>query len=318
MKNSLVAVAAAALAIAGAAAQEFPSKPLRIIVPNPPGGTVDIVARTVGQRIAPALGRAVLVEPHPGADTVIGTDMVARAAPDGHTILLATATLAVNPIQRKLPYDGVNGFVPVALLVTTPNVIAVHPSVKARSLAELIALARDHPGEINLASGFQASSMHLAAERLQQLAGVRFNYIPYQGAVQAALAAASGHAQVVLAPLSDAAPHIASGKLLPLAVTSAERFPLLKDVPTVAESGFPGFQSVQWFGAVVPAGTPRASIAKLSAAMQEALEDSEVRATFAKIGLVPRPMGPESFAQFIQGERVRFATAIREANVKIE
>ncbi|HST02608.1 MAG TPA: tripartite tricarboxylate transporter substrate binding protein, partial [Usitatibacter sp.] len=202
--------------------------------------------------------------------------------------------------------------------VTTPNVIAVHPSVKANDLAQLIALARSRPGEMSLASGFQASSMHLAAERLQQLAGVRFNYIPYQGAVQAALAAASGHAEVVLAPLSDAAPHIASGRLRAIAVTSAERFALLKDVPTVAESGYPGFQAVQWFGAVAPAGTPKAAIARLSAEMQRALEDRQVRATFAKLGLVATPMGPEAFDQFIKGERVRLAASVREANVKVE
>ena len=253
---------------AAAWSEDFPSRPLRIVVPNPPGGTVDIVARAVGQEIGQRFGQPVVVEPKPGGNSLIGMDMVARAAPDGYTILLASSHLTVNPLVRKLPYDGLNAFAPVALLASTPNVIAVHPSVPVKSLQELIALAKARPNELNYASSTPGSGIHLAAEKFKALAGIEMNYVPYQGGVQAVLAVVGGHAGVVFAPLSDAAPHIASGKLRPLAVTSLQRFDQMKDLPTFAESGFPGFEALPWFGAVVPAGTPKPVISRLSAEMR--------------------------------------------------
>jgi tripartite-type tricarboxylate transporter receptor subunit TctC len=309
----------AALALSGIAwAQDFPTKPLRIVVPNPPGGTVDIVARAVARGLGPSLGQSVIVDIKPGGNNIIGTEMVARAAPDGHTILLASTHLTINPLMRKLPYDGMKAFAPVALLASTPNVIAVHPSVPAKTLQELVALARARPNELNLASSTVGSGIHLAAERFKSLAGIEMNYVPYQGGVQAVLAVVGGHAGVVFAPLSDAAPHIASGKLRVLAVTSLQRSELLKDVPTLAESGFPGFEALQWFGAVVPAGTPKPVIARLSLEMLRALENAEVQSMFAKLGISPTPLAPEQFEAFLRGETRMFAAVIRDSNIKAE
>jgi tripartite-type tricarboxylate transporter receptor subunit TctC len=313
-----VTVLIAALALSSAWAQDFPSKTLRIVVPNPPGGTVDIVARAVAQGLGASLGQNVIVDLKPGGNNIIGSEMVARAAPDGHTILLAATHLTINPLIRKLPYDGLNAFAPVALLASTPNVIAVHPSIPATSLRELVALAKARPNELNCAAGNPASGIHLAAERFKSLAGIQMNYIPYQGGIQAALAVVGGHADVLVAPLSDAAPHIASGKLRALAVTSLQRFAQMKDVPTLAESGFPGFESLQWFGAVVPAGTPKAVIARLSAEMRRSLENPEVQAMFAKLGISTTPLGAEQFEDFLRSETRMFAAVLRDTQIKAE
>ena len=246
---SLIAV----IAIAGSSsAADFPTKPIHIVVPNPAGGTVDIVARSVAQGLG-EIGQPVAVEIKACGNNVIGSDAVARATPDGHTILLGGTHTTMSPQMRKLPYDGLNAFEPVALLAATPNVIAVNSTSPVRTLEELIAAAKAQPGKLNLATSSPGNGIHLTSEKFQSLAGMRTNYIPYQGGVQAALAVAGGHADIFVGPLSDAAPHVASGRLRLLAVTSAQRSELVQDVPTVAESGFPGFQAVQWFGAFVPA-----------------------------------------------------------------
>lgn len=318
MTSLWMRTAAAMLLCGTSMAADFPTRPLRIIVPNPPGGTVDIVARAVGQGLGATLGQNVIIDLKPGGNNIIGTEIVARSAADGHTILLGGTHLTINPLVRKLPYDGLNAFAGVALLASTPNVIAVHPSVAAKSLADLIALAKASPDALNCASANPGSGIHLAAERFKSLAGIRMNYVPYQGGIQAVLAVVGGHAEVVIAPLSDAAPHIASGKLRALAVTSLQRFELLADVPTLAESGFAGFEALQWFGAVVPAGTPKPVIARLSVEMRRALENPEVRATFAKLGISAMPLPPEQFDAFLRSEMGAFAAVIRDAHIKVE
>ena len=318
MKNP-VATLIALLVFAGlAGAQEFPTKALRIVVPNPPGGTVDIVARAVAKGMGPRLGQGVIVDPKPGGNNVIGTEAVARAAPDGYTILLAGTHLTINPLLRKLPYDGLNAFAPVALLASTPNVIAVHPSVPANTLKELVALAKAKPNALNCASSTPGNGIHLAAERFRYLAGIEVNFVPYQGGVQATLAVVGGHAEVLVAPLSDAAPHIASGRLRPLAITSLHRYELVKDVPTLDESGFTGFEALQWFGAVVPAGTPKPVIDRLSVEMRHALDAPDVRAMFSSLGLSTAPLGPEQFGDFLRSETRMFAAVIRDSHIKAE
>ena len=279
---------------------------------------MDIVARAVAQGLGASLGQSVIVDLKPGGNNIIGSEMVARAAPDGYTILLASSHLTVNPLVRKLPYDGLNAFAPVALLASTPNVIAVHPSVPVKSLQELIALAKARPNELNYASSTPGSGIHLAAEKFKALAGIEMNYVPYQGGVQAVLAVVGGHAGVVFAPLSDAAPHIASGKLRPLAVTSLQRFDQMKDLPTFAESGFPGFEALQWFGAVVPAGTPKSVISRLSAEMRRALENPDVRSMFGKLGISATPLSPEQFQEFLRSETRMFAAVLHDSNIKVE
>jgi tripartite-type tricarboxylate transporter receptor subunit TctC len=314
MKRIASLVAAAAFA---ATAADFPSKPIHIIVPNPPGGTVDIVARSAAQGMG-QIGQPVMVEPKPGGNNVIGSEAVARAAPDGHTILLGGTHTTINPLMRKLPYDGLNAFQAVALLAATPNVIAVNAVSPVRSLEELIAAAKSQPGKLNLATSSPGNGIHLTSERFQSLAGIRTNYIPFQGGVQAALAVAAGHADIFVGPLSDAAPHVASGKLRLLAVTSAQRSELVKDVPTLAESGFPGFQALQWFGVFAPAGTPKAVVDRLSAEMRRAIDRDEVRANFAKLGISVMTLGPAEFDEFLRSETRMFAAVIRENNIKAE
>jgi tripartite-type tricarboxylate transporter receptor subunit TctC len=318
MKKWIASTLGLAIAFSAMGA-EYPSRALRVIVPNPPGGTVDLVARAVTAVAGPRLGQPIVVEPKPGGNSIIGMELAARAAPDGYTIMVAAATaFTINTLVSKLPFDAVRAFTPVALLASTPNVIVVHPSVAARSLAELIALAKARPNSLNYASGFQTSGMHLAAERLKLLGGFDMNYIPYQGGIQAVLATVAGHAEVGVVPLSDAAPHIASGKLRALAVTSLTRLEQVKDVPTVAESGFPGFESVQRFGAFVPAGTPKAVIARLSAEMRRAVDSPEVRALFDKQCLVATPLPSDEFDALLRSETLMFANFIRDTGIKLE
>jgi tripartite-type tricarboxylate transporter receptor subunit TctC len=300
------------------AAQEYPAKPIHIVVPNPAGGTVDVVTRAVAQGMGARLGQPVIVDVKPGGNNVIGSEAVARAVPDGYTLLMGGTHITINPLLRKLPYDGLNAFVPVALLAATPNVIAVNASVPARNIRELVALAKARGDTLNCATSTAGNGIHLAAERFRSEAGFMVNYVPFQGGVQAALSVAGGHADMLVAPLSDAMPHVASGKLRILAVTSSQRADVLPDVPTLAESGFPGFEAVQWFGAFAPAGTPRPIVARLSAEMRRALDNPEVRASFAKLGLAVMPLGADDFERFLREETRSFAAVIRANNIRAE
>ena len=314
-----LAIIAVALALASPAwAEAFPSKPVRIIVPNPPGGTVDVVARTVAHGIEPALGQPVVIEAKPGGNNVIGTEMVAHATPDGHTVLLGGTHLTINPLIRELPYAGMKAFAPVALLAATPNVVAVNSASPVKTLGALIALAKSSKVPLNLATASPGNGIHLSAQRFTTAAGIDMNFIPYQGGIQAVMAVVGRHADVVIAPLSDAAPHVASGKLRLLAVTSAQRSELVKDVPTLAESGFPGFNAVQWFGAFVPAGTPQATIDRLSTEMLRAVGTPQARAVFAPLGLSVMPLGPAAFDAFLREETQAFAAIIHDNPVKVE
>lgn len=315
MKN-VIAVAGLILASMGCAAGEFPTKPIRIVVPNPPGGTVELVARAAAQGMGEGLHQAIVVEPKPGGNNIIGTEAVARAAPDGYTLLLGGTHVTINPLVRKLPYDGLNAFTPVALLAATPNVIAVNASVPVRNVAELIALAKARP--LNCATATPGNGIHLAAERFRTRAGIDLNFIPYQGGVQAAASVAAGHAEVLVAPLSDTIAHQASGRVRILAVTSAERMELLPGVPTLAEAGFPGFNSLQWFGALAPAGTPPAVVARLSDEMRRAVDNAEVRSSFAKVGLAVMPMDEREFDAFMHEEMKGFAQIIKDNKIRVE
>jgi tripartite-type tricarboxylate transporter receptor subunit TctC len=268
--------------------------------------------------ITPSLGQNVVVDIRPGGNNIIGSEMAARAPADGHTLLLVGTHIALNPLVHKLPYDGLNAFNSIAGLAQTPNLFAVHPSIPVKTVPELVALAKAKPEELNFASSTVGSAIHLAALRFQSQANVKMNYVPYQGGIQAVLAVVGGHAGVLVAPLSDAVPFVTAGRLRPITVTSAQRINLMKDVPTLAESGFPGFQAVQWFGAVAPAGTPKPVIARLSTEMLRALDNSELRATFARLGIVTMPMDAEQFDAFMRSESRTFQGIIRTANLKVE
>lgn len=313
--RTAVFAAAALLAAAGALGQTFPSRPIHIVVPNPPGGTVELVARSVAPALE-ALGQPVVVDLKPGGNSIIGLDSAARAPADGHTLVMATSALAILPLLPKLPFDGLHAFVAVAGLASTPNVFAAHPSLGVNSLADVVALSRKAP--LNCASSQPASGINLGVARFKLLSHADLNLVPYQGGIQSVQAAVAGHAPLVFAPLSDALPHIASGRLRAIAVSSPQRHPSLPQVPTIAESGYAGFQAVQWFGIAAPAGTPQPVVDKLASAVLRALDSPEVRVRLASLGIEPMRMGPQAFADHMGREARAFAEVARVTGIRAE
>lgn len=306
--------ALALLAGAAALAHPFPERPLRIVVPNPPGGTVDIVARVVADGMSQALGQPVLVEPRPGASTMVGTALVARAPADGHTIVMIGTAFAMNPLVRKVPYDADRDFVPVARLVAVPYVVAVRPGVPAHSIWELVALARTEGNHLSYAS---FGIGQLAGESLKRAAGLDLPFVPYQGGVQATMAVVAGHVDVLIAPLSDAMPHIAAGTLRALAVTTRARAAVLPDVPSLAEAGYP-IDCGAWIGAAVPAGTPREIVEKLGSAMLDALDRPQAAAALHRLNVTAAPLSRAAFGDFIHQQAHEYDEVIRAAHLQIE
>lgn len=307
-----------ALTAAGAAAQGYPNRGLRLVVPFPPGGVTDLVGRALAVRLAIELGQPVVVENRPGASGVLGAEIAARAAPDGYTLMLGNiSTLAINSATfAKLPYDPVRSFAPVSMLALQPLLIAVNPSVPANSLAELVALARARPGRLNY--GTAGSSIYLAVEQFSSLAGVKMNHVPYKGSSPAIADLLGGQIDLLFDPFSTLYPQARAGKVRPLAVTTAQRSGVAPDLPTVAESGLPGFDVSSWQGLVVPAGTSREIIERLHAAVMKALSAPELRQQFALQGAEPSPSTPQRFEEFIREEIARWQKVAREAGVKPE
>ena len=307
-----------ALTAAGAAAQGYPNRGLRLVVPFPPGGVTDLVGRALAVRLAIELGQPVVVENRPGASGVLGAEIAARAAPDGYTLMLGNiSTLAINSATfAKLPYDPLRSFAPVSMLALQPLLIAVNPSVPANSLAELVALARARPGRLNY--GTAGSSIYLAVEQFSSLAGVKMNHVPYKGSSPAIADLLGGQIDLLFDPFSTLYPQARAGKVRPLAVTTAQRSGVAPDLPTVAESGLPGFDVSSWQGLVVPAGTPREIIERLHGAVMKALSAPELRQQFALQGAEPSPSTPQRFEEFIREEIARWQKVAREAGVKPE
>ena len=282
---------------------------------------MDIIARTVGQPLARALGQNVIVDNRPGGGGggIIGTEAVARAPADGHTVLFVGNGFTMNPALRsKLPYDTEKDFTGVARVASNPLVISVHPSVPAKSLKELVALARARPGELTFASGTAAGGLRLNAERFKAAAGIDIVNVPYQGGVPAVTAVLGGHTSILIVNVSETVPHVASGRLRPLAVTSLERSNALKAVPTVAESGYPGFEALMWYGVVARAVTPTNSIRRMSDEIIRAARLPEVSGGFDRQGLSVAAMGPGEFDAFIRAEIQRNGRIIREIGLKAE
>lgn len=314
---SLITIASMCWA-SGVMAQAFPSKPIRLVVPFPAGGVTDILARTLAQSLGRSLGQAVIVENKPGAGTVIGADLVARAPADGHTILLVGSAFPISAASRpKLPFDPLKDFTGVARLASTPMLIAVNPSLPARTLAEMVALARGS-SPLSYATAGAGVPAHLAMEEFDKLAKIEVTHIPYQGGAPAALAAIGGHTQLVVATLAELVQHVIAGKLRALAVTTAARTDLLKDVPTIAESGYPGFEASLWFGAWVRAGTPKQIVNLLETEMLRSLEAAEVKDALAKNGYSPAPLNSEGFDAFYRAEIARYAKVVKDANLKLD
>lgn len=301
-------------------AQSYPVKPVRIIVPFAPGGGTDIIARVVAPRLAERFGQQVLVENRPGAATIVGAEYVARAQPDGYTLLLAlTGTLAINPaLYAKLPYHPLSSFAPVALIATSPNILVVHPSLPVKSVAELIRLAKGNPGKLNYASSGTGGAPHLAGELLKKLARIELVQVPYKGAGPALTDVLGGHVSIMFSALPPVLPAVRAGRLRALAVTASKRSRLVADLPTMAESGVPEFEVTTWFGMLAPAATDRKIIENLSGEVRSLVADETLVRVFAEQGLEAHASSSAEFAAYIKSEINRWGKIVREAGIRLE
>jgi tripartite-type tricarboxylate transporter receptor subunit TctC len=312
------AVACAWLAALAAGAQDFPVRPVRIIVPFSAGGAIDVVARIVAPKVADGLGQQVVVDNRAGGAAVIGTELLARSKPDGYTLGIANISFSANPsLLAKLPYNTEKDFAPVCLLTRIPNVLTVHPSVPARSVKELIALARVKPNRLNYASAGNATGSHLGTEYLLYLTGVRMVHIPYGSGGRPIVATIAGEVAVFLGTIATGIPHYRTGKLVPLGVSTAARDPALPDLPTIAEAGVPGYELSEWIGVIAPAGTPPLIIGRLQDEMIRALAQADVRERLAGVGARAVAGNAEALGAHIRKELARWPAVIAAAGITI-
>jgi tripartite-type tricarboxylate transporter receptor subunit TctC len=313
-----LAVLAGISAAAPLAADEYPARPVRIVVPFAAGATNDIVARLFAQKLSDQTRRPFTVENKPGGSGIHGAESVAKAAPDGYTLLLGnTSLLAIQvSLYAKLPYDPVQDFAPVSVLAISPSVLIVHPSVPAATVAELVAYAKAHPGKLNYASPGSGTPFHLSAELFQAQTGTRFVHVPYKGAAPAIADLISGHVQLMFDNIPSALPQIRSGKVRAIVITGAARLPLLPEVPTLAEAGLPNAESVSWFAIVTPRGTPTAIIERLHAQIVQAERDPEVRQRLLDLGAEPVGNSPAEAAAHIRAEIAKWAKVVKESGAK--
>jgi tripartite-type tricarboxylate transporter receptor subunit TctC len=317
--RSTVAALSLALLASGASAQGFPSKPVRIIVPFPPGGGTDVVARTVAPKMQEILGQTVLIENRAGAGGNIGTELVAKSPADGYTLLVASAATAINNTLAKNPgWDLNKDFAPVVLLVLNQSLLAVHPSVPATNVRELIALAKARPGQLTFASYGNGSSAHLIGELFKMMAGVDLLHVPYKGAAPAVNDLLGGQVNLLFGDVAALLPHVKAGKLKSLGIGSARRFGGLPEVPTIAEAGVPGFEGGGFLGLAAPAGTPREAINALNAAALKSLAAPEVNERLNALASPPVGEAPEYFGRFLRGEIDKWARVIRAGNIKAD
>ena len=302
-----------------ALAQGYPSKALRFVVPFPAGGATDIVSRLVAQRLADALGQPVVVDNKPGAGGTVGSALVAKAPPDGYTILMGTiSTHSIGPALHKLPYDAERDFAPVSLIANSPEVVIVSPSLGVRTVAELIAVAKARPGELNFGSSGIGTIVHLSGELFNAMAGVRMQHVPYKGTALAIPDLSSGQIAVMFDNPVSALPFIHSGKVKAIAITSLARSRILPDLPTVSESGLPGYESVAYFGVLAPAGTAPSVVQRLSGELAAIVKAPGVGAKLVELGADPVGSTPESFAAAIRAEYLKWAKVVRDAEVRAE
>ncbi len=303
-----------------AAEQPYPSRPIRLVVPFPAGGPLDAIARAIGQKLSLAWGQPVVIDNRPGAGGNIGADLVAKSAPDGYTILEgALSTHAVNvSLYSKMPYDPIKDFAPITLVAVTPNVLVLNPSVPANSVAELISYARANPGKLAFGSGGNGSAGHLAGELFKTEAKVDMVHVPYKGAAPAMQDLLGGQIQLMFDNLASSMQQVRAGKLKAIAVTTARRSPLAPDLPTLAETGLPGFDIYTWWGFLAPAGTPKEIIAKWNAEVTRILNTPEMQAYFAQQGAEPSPTSPEQFMALIRSEIPKYAKIIKASGAKVD
>jgi tripartite-type tricarboxylate transporter receptor subunit TctC len=300
--------------------QAYPSKPIRFVVPYPAGGPLDTVARLLGQKVAESAGQPVVIDNKPGAGGNIGADSVAKSAPDGYTILMgAVATHAINPtLYASMPYDAIRDFAPVTQVASTPNVLVVNPSVPAASVRDFIAYAKANPGKLNFGSGSTGSAGHLAGELFKTMAGVDMTHVPYKGAAPAMNDLIGGQIQLMFDNLASSLAQVRAGRIKALAVTTSKRSALAPELPTIAESGLPGFDISTWFGIFVPANTPREAVDRLHAEFTRALAAPDVREKMLNLGAEPVGSRPEEFAAYIRSESDKYARVIKASGAKAD
>jgi tripartite-type tricarboxylate transporter receptor subunit TctC len=319
VRGVLFLVSALLCTVTAAQTAAYPARPVRFIVPSAAGGGTDIIARAISLKLAESLGQQFVVDNRPGAGQMIGIELAAKAPPDGHTILMAASTLAINPIMyKKVSYDPLRDFAPITQAATLPNVLVVHPSLPVNSVAELIAYAKQRPGQLNFASAGIGTSPQMSIELLKSMAGIEMVHIPYKGTAPGVVDLLAGQVLVMAPNLLTALPHIKSGKLRALAVTSAKRTQALPEVPTVAESGLAGYDSTQWYGVLAPAGTPREIVMRLHDEIVRALRDAEVGKRLAADGAEAVGSSPEAFTAFIRSESEKWAKVASAAGIKAE
>ena len=307
-----------AMGAALAMAQSYPNKPIRFLVGFVAGGTNDIVARALAQKLTETLGQSVVVENRGGANTAIATEAAARAAPDGYTILLNAPGHATNPALMKLAFDPVNDFAFISLVAEAQNIVVMHPSFPPRSVQELIALSKKRPGQINFASSGTGTTVHLSAELFQHMTGTRWVHIPYKGGGPAVIELMAGQTQIMFANMPTAIQYVRDGRLRALAVTGARRAPAAPTLPTVAESGVPGYEVTAWYGVSAPAKTPRAIVDRLHAEIVRAVNSPDLRERLTTQGADPIHLTPEQYTVFIQNEIAKWAKVIKAAGIKGE
>lgn len=319
-RRMLACVLTAACAHAGTAlAQTYPAKSIRIIVPYAPGGSTDVVMRIIAPRMSEQLGQQVIVENRPGGSSTIGLDAAAKSAPDGYTLGIANLTFGANPfLFKKMPFDSEKDLVPVSLVSIVTLVLTVHPSVPARSVKQLIALAKSKPASLNYGSAGNVSANHLATERFNFMTGTRMVHIPYKGGGPAVISIVSGETAILMATIPSSIQHFQSGRLIPLGVTTLKRNAALPDIPSIAEAGVPGYEAIEWNGVMVPAGTPAAVVTRLNQSIVKSLAIPEVKERIVGLGADPVGSSPEEFTAFIKKEFATWSKVIKEVGITIE
>ena len=321
--DNTVRAISAALVLAGAssamAQAGYPAKPVRFVVPSSAGGGTDIVARILAPKMGERLGQQIVIDNRPGAGTMIGIELAAKSAADGYTVLVTPSTLALNSaVYKKVPYDPVRDFAPVTCIVGSTSIIVVHPSVPVKSVKELIAFARARPGQLNYASAGIGTYPHMTMELFNHSAGLKMTHVPYKGTAPAMIDMVAGHITVMAATILTGMPQIRAGRIRPLGITSLKRSAAAPDIPTVAEAGLPGFESLQWYGAVVPAQTPKDIVGRLHAEFTRVLAMPDIRERFLADGTDPVGDTPEHFGSYIRDELAKWAKVAKAAGIKPE
>jgi tripartite-type tricarboxylate transporter receptor subunit TctC len=319
MRKSLPALAACGLLIASAAtAQDYPTRPVRIVIPLSPGGTTDVPGRIIAQKLSETLGQQFFVENRAGAGGTIGSDFVAKSKPDGYTLLLTASPFVIAPhVYKKLPYDALADFTPVIRIASGPYVLVVHPTLGVNSVKELIALAKKEPGKIDFASSGNGGAQHLVTELFMYMAGVKLNHVPYKGSGPAQQDLMSGLIKVSFVGTPIAIPHMKSGRLKALGVSTATRSPEIPDVPTVAEAGVPGYEAIVWIGMFAPAGTPGDVVARLNGEIRKLVRADEVKKLLAPTGMEPDPDTPEQFSAYIKADYDKWGKVVRDSGATV-